>query len=239
MATTTNYSWSTPDDTSLVKDGAAAIRSLGSAIDSTVFTNAGAAINKTIIDAKGDLIVGSAADTAAILGVGTDGYVLTADSGATNGLAWALAAGGKVKQVVSATTTTTTVINTTSLTDTGITATITPTASNSTILVIVSAAVVHFRTAGASSIGGKVLRASTTIGDFGGDGWSGNFATVTGITLCGSFTVQTWNYLDSPATTSATTYKMQGRLEITANSSTSEWQPGNKPSTITLIEIGA
>jgi hypothetical protein len=35
MATTTNYGWSTPDDTALVKDGAAAIRSLGSAIDST------------------------------------------------------------------------------------------------------------------------------------------------------------------------------------------------------------
>ena len=39
MATTTNYSWTTPDDTSLVKDGASAIRSLGSAIDSQVFNN--------------------------------------------------------------------------------------------------------------------------------------------------------------------------------------------------------
>jgi hypothetical protein len=38
MASTTNYSWSTPDDTALVKDGAAAIRSLGTAIDSTVFS---------------------------------------------------------------------------------------------------------------------------------------------------------------------------------------------------------
>ena len=37
MATTTNYGWTTPDDTALVKDGAAAIRSLGSAIDTTVF----------------------------------------------------------------------------------------------------------------------------------------------------------------------------------------------------------
>lgn len=37
MASTTNYSWTTPDDTSLVKDGASAIRSLGSAIDTTVF----------------------------------------------------------------------------------------------------------------------------------------------------------------------------------------------------------
>jgi hypothetical protein len=90
MATTTNYSWSTPDDTALVKDGAAAIRSLGTAIDSTVFTNAGAAINKTIVDAKGDLIIGSAADTVARLAVGgTNGHVLTVNSGATYGAEWA------------------------------------------------------------------------------------------------------------------------------------------------------
>jgi len=35
MATTTNYSWTTPDDTGLVKDGASAIRTLGTAIDTT------------------------------------------------------------------------------------------------------------------------------------------------------------------------------------------------------------
>jgi hypothetical protein len=83
MATTTNYSWSTPDDTALVKDGAAAIRSLGTAIDSTVFTNAGAAINKTIIDAAGDLIYGTAADTAARLAIGTANQQLRVNSGAT------------------------------------------------------------------------------------------------------------------------------------------------------------
>lgn len=91
MATTTNYSWTTPDDTSLVKDGAAAIRSLGTAIDTTVFNNAGAAIAKTLIDAKGDLIVGSAADTVARLAAGTNGYLLSANSGATNGLEWVAA----------------------------------------------------------------------------------------------------------------------------------------------------
>jgi hypothetical protein len=98
MATTTNYSWTTPNDTDLVKDGAAAIRSLGTAIDSTVFTNAGAAINKTIIDAKGDLIVGTAADTAARLAVGgTNGHVLQVDSSTASGLKWASAdAGGMI-----------------------------------------------------------------------------------------------------------------------------------------------
>jgi hypothetical protein len=36
MATTTNFGWSTPDDTSLVKDGAAAIRTLGQSIDTSM-----------------------------------------------------------------------------------------------------------------------------------------------------------------------------------------------------------
>ena len=36
MATTTNFGWTTPDDTALGKDGASAIRSLGSSVDSAV-----------------------------------------------------------------------------------------------------------------------------------------------------------------------------------------------------------
>jgi hypothetical protein len=88
MATTTNYSWSTPDDTALVKDGAAAIRSLGTAIDTTVFTNAGAAINKSIVDAKGDLIAATGADAVTRVAVGTNGQYLKADSTASGGVAW-------------------------------------------------------------------------------------------------------------------------------------------------------
>jgi hypothetical protein len=89
MATTTNYSWTTPDDTDLVKDGASAIRTLGSAIDTTVFNNAAAAVAKSTIDAKGDLLVGTADDTVGRLAVGTDGYTLVADSAETTGLKWA------------------------------------------------------------------------------------------------------------------------------------------------------
>jgi hypothetical protein len=88
MATTTNYNWATPDDTDLVKDGASAIRTLGSAIDTTVFTNAGAAVAKSTIDAKGDLLVGTADNTIDRLAVGTDGYTLVADSVETTGLKW-------------------------------------------------------------------------------------------------------------------------------------------------------
>lgn len=52
------------------------------------------AIPESLIDAKGDLIVGTAADTAARLGVGSDGQVLTADSAEAGGVKWAAAAGG-------------------------------------------------------------------------------------------------------------------------------------------------
>jgi hypothetical protein len=54
-------------------------------------------IAKALIDAKGDLIVGTADNTPARLAVGTNGHVLTADSTASTGLAWAaLPTGGGV-----------------------------------------------------------------------------------------------------------------------------------------------
>jgi hypothetical protein len=114
MANTTNFNWETPDDTDLVKDGAAAIRTLGSAIDTSLVDLKGGttgqvlskatntdmdftwvaqddsnAIQNAIIDAKGDLIAGSAADTPAIIAVGANNTVLTADSSTATGLKWA------------------------------------------------------------------------------------------------------------------------------------------------------
>lgn len=90
MATTPTYGWETPDDTDLVKDGAAAIRTLGNAIDTTMATM----VPKTIVDAKGDLIAATAADTVARLAIGTNGQVLTADSTTATGIKWAAAASG-------------------------------------------------------------------------------------------------------------------------------------------------
>lgn len=112
MATTTNFGWETPDDTDLVKDGAAAMRTLGNSIDTSFvdlkggttgqvlakasntdldFTWAADAsgIPATIFDAKGDLIAATAADTAARLAIGTNGQILTADSTASTGMKWA------------------------------------------------------------------------------------------------------------------------------------------------------
>jgi hypothetical protein len=115
MATTTNYSWTTPDDTDLVKDGASAIRSLGTAIDTTVFTNAGASIAKATVDAKGDLIAGTADNTVDRLAVGANNTVLTADSSTATGLKWATPAAGGMTLLtttsLSGTTTTVSAIN--------------------------------------------------------------------------------------------------------------------------------
>jgi hypothetical protein len=75
MATTTNYGWTTPDDTDLVKDGASAIRSLGSSVDTTV-----KALNPETT--LGDLAYRSAtANTNTRLPIGTNGQVLTVAGG--------------------------------------------------------------------------------------------------------------------------------------------------------------
>jgi hypothetical protein len=76
MATTTNYSWSTPDDTALVKDGAAAIRTLGSSADTTV-----KALNPGTT--AGDIDYYTTSTAKARVAIGTAGQVLTVNSGAT------------------------------------------------------------------------------------------------------------------------------------------------------------
>ena len=88
MASTTNYSWTTPDDTALVKDGAAAIRSLGSAIDTTT-----KALNPSTT--LGDIEYRSAtANTNTRLAIGTSGQVLTVNGSGVP--AWATAASGSM-----------------------------------------------------------------------------------------------------------------------------------------------
>jgi hypothetical protein len=83
MASTTNYNWSTPDDTALVKDGAAAIRTLGSSIDTTT-----KALNPSTT--LGDIEYRSAtANTNTRLPIGTTGQVLAVVGGVP---AWATTA---------------------------------------------------------------------------------------------------------------------------------------------------
>ena len=115
MPTTSNFGWTTPADTDLVKDGAAAIRTLGNGIDTSLVDLKGGttgqvlakatntdldftwvaqddsnAIQNAIVDAKGDLITATAADVPARLASsGVNGDVLTVDTTTATGLKWA------------------------------------------------------------------------------------------------------------------------------------------------------
>lgn len=75
MATTTNYGWTTPDDTSLVKDGASAIRTLGTSVDTTTK-------NLNPQTTLGDLAYrSSTSNVNTRLGIGTTGQVLSVSGG--------------------------------------------------------------------------------------------------------------------------------------------------------------
>ena len=120
MATTTNFGWETPDDTDLVKDGAAAIRTALGGVDTSFVDLKGGTTGQVLKKATntdldfvwsadsagmtnpmtttGDVIYSSSGSTPARLGIGTAGQVLKVNSGATapewgtasSGLTWTL-----------------------------------------------------------------------------------------------------------------------------------------------------
>jgi len=95
MATTTNYGWTTPDDTALVKDGASAIRSLGTAVDTTTK-------NLNPSTTLGDIEYrSSTANTNTRLAIGSTGNVLTVAGGVPT---WAAPAAGGGMTLLSTTT---------------------------------------------------------------------------------------------------------------------------------------
>jgi hypothetical protein len=177
---------------------------------------------------KGDVYTYSTTD--ARLAVGTNGQVLTADSTAATGLKWAAAAGGgKLLQVVYGSTTTNSNSSSSTYADTGLTATITPTLSTSKILVLVNQG--GLRKDNNAAIGLQLLRGASVILAIG---VSYGYTNTTTINNIGSSGI---DYLDSPATTSATTYKTQ--YNSGDNNAQAGVQANSSTSTIVLMEIGA
>lgn len=269
MPTTSNFGWTTPADTDLVKDGAAAIRTLGNGIDTSFIDLKGGttgqvlskasntdldfswvaqddsnAIQNAIVDAKGDLITATAADVPARLGVGTNGQVLTADSTTSTGLKWATpAGGGKVLQVVYADyDTNVTITSTNSYSDTGGTISITPSSTNSKVLILCALAAGLNRNSTAGQGGTfRLLRDATAV--FTHQAVS-NSALFTRVGLGSSnqtlvYGLYAINYLDSPNTTSSVTYKLQGKVLYTDDSGSITCQSESTKSTMLALEIGA
>ena len=197
-------------------------------------------IQPTIVDAKGDLITATGADTPARIAVGANDTVLTADSTTATGLKWATpAGGGKVLQVVQAVISTQTVVASATMTNTNLTATITPSSATSKILVLISQSYAVERSTNTQGHRLELYRDATSVFLSGASTSASGGIQLGATTSVVLYGLASFNYLDSPATTSAITYKTQGRVDTTANSGQVTYQIDSAKSTITLIEIGA
>jgi hypothetical protein len=136
--------------------------------------------------------------------------------------------------VVMGTDSTTTTIASTTLTDIGLSVAITPTSATSKVLVWCFVPFQSFRSTDANNAGISVLRNSTVLNSTTGVQVGTTGGTIAGLTAARG--VVSVVYLDSPATTSSITYKVQGRVETTANSATLT-SYGVEPSSIVCMEI--
>jgi hypothetical protein len=176
---------------------------------------------------RGDLLVGtSGAPTGARLAKGSSGNVLTMADG--NDIGWAAASGGgKILQVVYGVDTSAASSSSSTMADTGLTASITPADDDNKILVLVSHNGVGKVTSN-TRIHTQLLRDSTTIAVENSQAYTAD----TGTIYTGS---SSWSVLDDPQTASEIVYKTQfmsqadaGTVYVGLNSSTS---------TMVLLEV--
>ena len=144
---------------------------------------------------------------------------------------------GSVLQVVQGTTSTDTAISSTSYTDTSITASITPSSASSKILVLASiSGRVYIGSNGNRQYFLAIVRGSTVVYNK----QDGELQAGTGTSGYAIWPIFDLMYLDSPATTSSTTYKVQGKVSDTTNTTTIQVNAvGNGTSAIILMEIAA
>jgi hypothetical protein len=204
-------------------------------VTSALQTQIDAKTAKSTLTTTGDIYYASAANTPARLGIGSTGNVLTVASGIPS---WAAPAGGggKVLQVVFGSSTTTKSSASTTYADTDITASITPSSASSKILVMVVHACAG-KNADATNgmLQVKLMRNSTEISN-SGDVFGNNNVSHP------NFSELTMVELDSPATTSAITYKTQYRSTNGGSGAAiinNYYNSAVGKSTITLMEIGA
>ena len=141
-----------------------------------------------------------------------------------------MAGAGQVLQVVNATYATQSSTSSGTFADSGLSATITPKSSTSKILIIATIAGVY-HASNSAALNAQITRSGSSILAFES---VSAFAGASG-TGAGSANV---SYLDSPATTSATTYKIQVSAQ---NAATIYWNLSNSgvqaTSTMTLMEV--
>jgi len=195
----------------------------------------GSVIGTSDYTAKGTILVGTASNAKTALTVGTNNYVLTADSAETSGVKWAsVTTTPRIGQTIQATTTTQTSTTSTSYTDaTNVTASITPTLSTSKVLVTMN---FSFYADGSSNnrlpgIFVQIVRGSTSIYESGMEYTVQGVSSMTGAVM---FMPISMSFLDSPATTSSTTYKLQ--FKTTSGGGNTSYIGGISPSIVILQE---
>jgi len=172
----------------------------------------------------------------------TNGYGLVARSGNTGGMTWEALGGGKIAQVISTNNTTTGTFGSTTFGDmTGQTVNITPSASNSKILIFNH---ISLSVNNNNYVQFKLLRDSTSIGAGSND--LNRIGCITSIEGTGTDHMRTvaFQVLDSPNTTNQITYKAQLRTHSSAtiafNRTINDADQGYAPrasSEITVMEI--
>jgi hypothetical protein len=148
-----------------------------------------------------------------------------------DGAAFQALTSGKVLQVINAYTGTNAQSNSSTFADTGLTATITPSKTTSKVLIIVNQVEISKDT-GNTGIGLRLMRDATNILNFA---YIAGFTNNTSRNDIGSIGAA---YLDSPASTSAITYKTQFNSQANTNAVYVQ-RGGTSASTITLMEIAA
>ena len=158
--------------------------------------------------------------------------VLDGTAGITFNNSTVQASAGQILQVVQGTYSTSVTNTTTTFADTGVTATITPKFSTSKVLVLATINGIYNGANNTVGVALAILRGSTNLNAFCNyTSYIGAGAGAQVITAASS------NYLDSPATTSATTYKVQfARAGGSAGNSVLV-QANSDYSSITLLEI--